>query len=719
MAQIKGHIERVTFSSNETGFSVCKLKAKGEQELITIVGSMVNPVPGEFVELDGTWTLHPKFGNQFQVKTYTTLTPATQSGIRKYLGSGLIKGIGPVMAERIVHHFGIKSLDIIEKNCDRLSEVAGIGQKRIQFIKSAWDEQKEVRSVMVFLQSHGVSTAYAARIFKTYGQDAIHMVKENPYRLARDIFGIGFKTADNIAEKLGMEKHSPARIEAGIEFVLHELSNDGHVCYPMHGLCEKAMTLLEVEKEMVLKGILDSSKEGRVIIENTDEKEGHAHIVFLKKFHVCETGIADSLKRLKNSTKSIRPIDSEKAVQWVKKQIKITLSENQEDAVRKSLSEKILIITGGPGTGKTTIINAVIKILKAAGAKILLAAPTGRAAKRMNEATYEHAETIHRMLDYSMKEAGFKKNSKNPLKCDALIIDEASMIDTVLMHHLLKAVPKKATLILVGDVNQLPSVGPGSILNDLIQSNIFHTVTLDTIFRQAKKSLIIVNAHRINKGMFPVAANDNKNSNFYFVQKEAPEEVLTTIMDLVQKRIPATFGYDPVDDIQVLTPMHNGIVGASNLNQELQKILNPNTVSIQRGSREFKISDKIMQIRNNYDKHTYNGDIGRILDINFIDQEVLLNFDGRQVAYGFSSLDEIVHAYAVSIHKSQGSEYPAVIIPVVTQHYILLQRNLIYTAVTRGKKLVVLVGTKKALAMAIRTVKSSKRHTRLCQRLTE
>nr|NJM01633.1 ATP-dependent RecD-like DNA helicase [Desulfobacula sp.] len=725
MAKLQGHIERVTFSSEENGFSICKLKVKGEQSLVTIVGNMVNPVPGEFVELDGKWTIHAKFGNQFQVKTYTTLVPATQSGIQKYLGSGLIKGIGPVMAERIVNRFGVKSLDIIEKNSQRLSEVAGIGQKRIQFIKAAWDEQKEVRSVMVFLQSHGVSAAYAARIFKTYGQDAVHLVQENPYRLARDIFGIGFKTADTIAEKLGMEKHSPERIKAGIEFVLHELSKEGHVCCPGDDLCQKAVTLLEVEKEGVLKGISDSFQEGRIVIESINEKEdlgapekgNKIQIIFLKKYHVCETGISGNLNRLEHSMKSIRPIDSDRAVDWVKKQIRITLSENQEEAVRRSLNEKILIITGGPGTGKTTIINAILKILKTAGAKILLAAPTGRAAKRMSEATHERAETIHRMLDYSMKDSGFKKNNLNPLKCDALIIDEASMVDTVLMHHLLKAVPDGATLILVGDVNQLPSVGPGSVLNDLIQSEMFHTVILDTIFRQAKKSLIIVNAHRINKGLFPVVANDNKNSNFYFIQKEDPEEVLGTIMDLVQKRIPKTFGFDPVDDIQVLTPMHNGLAGATHLNQELQKILNPNTVAIQRGNREFKISDKVMQIRNNYDKHTYNGDIGRIVDINFSEQAVILNFDGKEVAYDFSSLDEIVHAYAVSIHKSQGSEYPAVIIPVVTQHYLLLQRNLIYTAVTRGKKLVVLVGTKKALAMAIRTVKSSKRHTRLCSRL--
>ena len=721
MAQLKGHIERVTFSSDKSGFCVCKLKVRGERDLVTIVGNMVNPVPGEFVELEGKWITHPKFGNQLQIEQYKTLVPATQLGIQKYLGSGLIKGIGPIMAKRIVKRFGTQSLEIIEKNIPMLSQVEGIGKKRIEMIQTAWEEQKEVRTVMLFLQSHGVSTAYAAKIFKTYGQDSIHIVKENPYRLSRDIFGIGFITADNIAQKLGMEKHAPQRIEAGLEYVLHKLSDDGHVCYPYNELCQKIQQMLEVEKPLVLKAVADSFSADRIVIEDSNETiqgfEENQKLVFLKKFYVCETGIVYNLQRLKKSSKSVRKIDSNKAIEWVKGKIKIRLAEKQAEAVKKSLEEKVLIITGGPGTGKTTIINAIIKILKKAGAKILLAAPTGRAAKRMSEATWERARTIHRMLDYSMKKAGFKKNNKNQLKCDVLIIDEASMIDTVLMHHLLKAVPRKATLILVGDVNQLPSVGPGNVLNDLIISEAFGIVTLDTIFRQAKKSLIVVNAHRINKGMFPVVANDNKKSNFYFVQKEEPEDVLNTIIDLVQNRIPNKFGCDPVDDIQVLTPMHRGVVGASNLNHELQKILNSNKVMIQRGNREFKVSDKVMQIKNNYDKHTYNGDIGRIMSINFIDQKVMINFDGRDVEYDFFSLDEIVHAYAVSVHKSQGSEYPVVIIPVVIQHYILLQRNLLYTAVTRGKKLVVLVGTKKALAMAINTVKSSKRHTRLWHRL--
>ena len=721
MAHLKGHIERVTFAGVDSSFCVCRLKVKGEKNLVTIVGNMVNPLPGEMVELGGKWITHPKFGDQFQIEQYKTLVPATAYGIQKYLGSGLIKGIGPVMARRIVKQFGTQSLEIIDKQASRLSEVEGIGKKRIKMIRIAWDEQKEVRSVMLFLQSHGVSTGYAAKIYKTYGQDAILIVKDNPYQLARDIYGIGFITADNIAQNLGMKKEAPQRIEAGLEYVLHQLSEEGHVCYPYDELTNKVEYMLEVPKNLVLAAIEKSKCDDRIVIEGSKKSllgaDNTSH-VFLKKFHVCEIGIASNLYRIKKTAKSVREIDTTKAMNWIRDQINITLAQKQAHAVEKSLTQKILIITGGPGTGKTTIINAIIRIFKKAGAKILLAAPTGRAAKKMSEATWENARTIHRMLDYSMKEGGFKKNNNNPLKCDVLIIDEASMIDTVLMHHLLKAVPSSCTLIFVGDVHQLPSVGPGNVLNDLIVSKAFSVVILDTIFRQAKKSLIVVNAHKINNGEFPIVVNDNLKSNFYFLQKEEPEDVLATIIDLVSKRIPKHFNYDAINDIQVLTPMHRGIVGAANLNCELQIILNPNKLCIKRGNREFRVSDKVMQIRNNYDKHTYNGDIGRIMDINFTEQFVSIDFDGRQIEYSFPELDELVHAYAVSIHKSQGSEYPVVIIPIVTQHYILLQRNLIYTAVTRGKKLVVLVGTKKALAMAINTAKSSNRHTGLCRRLT-
>lgn len=723
MVTLKGHIERITYSSEENAFCVCKIKVQGERDLVTVVGNMVNPVPGEYVELEGRWITHPKFGNQFQAQKYKTLVPATQFGIQKYLGSGLIKGIGPVMAKRIVKQFGTKSLEIIENRIEDLAKIDGIGKKRIQMIADAWEEQKEVRSVMLFLQSQGVSTGYAAKIYKTYGQDAIGIVKENPYRLARDIFGIGFLTADKIAENMGIDRHAPQRIEAGLEYVMNQLADEGHVCYPYSDLCDKTAQMLDVEVVLVAVAIADAFKSKRIVIEDVNEtiegfKENNK-LVFLKKFHVCETGIAENLRKLQAAPKSIRKIDTPKALEWIKGQIRITLADKQQDAVRSAIEEKVLVITGGPGTGKTTIINAIIKILKTAGARILLAAPTGRAAKRMSEATWEKAKTIHRLLDYSMKQAGFKKNQDNPLKCDVLIVDEASMIDTVLMHHMIKAVPRHATLILVGDVNQLPSVGPGSVLNDLISSGRFCVVELDTIFRQARRSLIVVNAHRINNGEFPIVANEKKHSNFFFIQKEDPEDAVSTILDLVNNRIPNKFGYDPVNDIQVLTPMHKGTAGAANLNQRLQETLNTSKVFIERGNRQYRVSDKIMQIRNNYDKQTYNGDIGTIEGIDFEAQKVSLNFDGRSIDYDFSNLDEIVHAYAVSIHKSQGSEYPCVIIPVLTQHYVLLQRNLIYTAVTRGKKMVILVGTKKALAIAIRTVKSANRYTRLSYRLAE
>lgn len=717
MSQLNGHIERVTFSSEQTGFSICRLKVKGERNLVTIVGNMVNPTPGELVELEGEWGVHPKFGDQFQIKSYKTVVPATAMGIQKYLGSGLVKGIGPVMAKRIVKKFGVQSLEIIENDIHRLSEIDGIGTKRIGMIAKAWEEQKEVRSVMIFLQSHDVSTAYAAKIYKTYGKDSILIVKENPYQLARDIYGIGFLTADAIASNLGIQPDSVQRIEAGLEHVLHTLSDEGHVCFPQQQLIEKVSNILDVTQDLIQQAVKRLVNENRIVVETVSDSEPpFDKFVFLKKFHLCEVSIVSNLHRIKNGTKSIRKIDTTRALEWVKDQVKLTFATQQEEAIKRALTQKVLIITGGPGTGKTTIINSIIKILKAANAKILLAAPTGRAAKRMSETTWEPAKTIHRLLDYSMKEGGFKKNNHHPLICDALIVDEASMIDTTLMHHLLKAVPSSATIILVGDINQLPSVGAGDVLNDLIKSDFFDVVTLDTIFRQAQKSLIVVNAHKINNGEFPIVANENKKSNFYFIQKNDPEDVLATIVDLVKTRLPKRFNLDPINDIQVLTPMHRGVVGAGNLNTKLQEVMNPNSTSLKRGNREFRVLDKVMQITNNYEKHTYNGDIGRISNINFSDQIVTIDFESRLVEYSFSTMDEVVHAYAVSVHKSQGSEYPAVIIPVVTQHYILLQRNLIYTGVTRGRRLVVLVGTKKALAMAINSVKASQRYTRLKDR---
>jgi len=625
------------------------------------------------------------------------------------------------MAKRIVKNFGKKTLDVIEENIESLTAVDGIGEKRIGMIKIAWAEQKEIREVMLFLQTHGVSSGYATKIFKQYGDRSIEVVKQNPYRLATDIFGIGFITADNIAEKLGFDKNSELRAEAGILYVLNQFSDDGHVYYPHEPLVEKCQEILQVDREVITHALSVIDLENRIVMEDLKGLErfgGNHKAVYLAKFHVSETSIATRLKTLTHSQKSIRNIKTKKAVEWIQKQLSMTLAEKQIEAVKCAANNKVMVITGGPGTGKTTIINAILKIFSKLNINIMLAAPTGRAAKRMSEATGHEAKTIHRMLEYSIQKGGFRKNDEHPLGCDLLIVDEASMIDTILMHHLLKAIPPKATFIMVGDVNQLPSVGAGNVLKDIIGSCATSVVELNVIFRQAKESSIIVNAHKINNGEIPYLKPSRQLDDFYFIEQDDPEEVLKIILELAKERIPKKFGFDPVDDIQVLSPMHKGTVGAENLNAELQKALNPSGQGVMRGNRNYLVNDKVMQIKNNYDKEVFNGDIGRITKIDPENQELLISFDGRHVPYGYTDLDEIVLAYAVSIHKSQGSEYPAVIIPVLTQHYILLQRNLIYTGVTRGKKLVVIVGTKKALAIAVRNDKTRKRYTYLRSRLT-
>lgn len=721
LTDLQGQIERITYTNEENGYTIARVKVYGQRDLVTVVGNLMAPTPGEILRMKGEWANHPKYGEQFKVVYYNTAVPATVYGIRKYLGSGLIKGVGPKIAERIVGKFGEDTLDVIEERVETLAEVEGIGKKRIAMIRKAWDDQKEIREVMLFLQSHGVSSGYATKIFKQYGNRAIKLVQENPYRLAMDIFGIGFLTADKIAEKLGFQKDSPQRAEAGVLYVLHKLSDDGHVYYPYEPLIEKCREILDVEREVVADAIARSAADKKIVIEDLNEDLEEFRVnnkaVYLSKFHTCETRIASRLKLLVRTPKSVRDVDSEKAVEWVQQQLSIHLAERQTEAVKSALESKAMVITGGPGTGKTTIINAILKIFFTLRVRIMLAAPTGRAAKRMTETTGHTAKTIHRLLEYSMSEGGFQKDSDKPLKCDLLIVDEASMIDTVLMHHLLKAVPHGATLILVGDVNQLPSVGAGNVLNDIIASGAVPVVELNEIFRQAKASRIIVGAHKINNGMMPYFDPDRPKNDFYFIQQEDPEKVLDIIVRLVRDRIPKRFDLDPLNDIQVLTPMHKGIVGAGNLNRQLQDKLNPGENGVSRGERSYRVSDKVMQIRNNYDKEVFNGDIGRIVRISQEDQEVIIRFDWREVAYDFADLDEVVLAYAVSVHKSQGSEYPAVVIPILTQHFILLQRNLIYTAVTRGRKLVVMVGTKKALAIGVKNDKTQKRYTYLRHRL--
>ncbi|OEU49677.1 MAG: recombinase RecD [Desulfobacterales bacterium S3730MH5] len=722
LVELQGQIERITYTNEETGFTIARLKVYGQRDLVTVVGSLVAPTPGEVLKMNGEWSNHPKYGEQFKIVEYKTTVPASVYGIKKYLGSGLIKGIGPVMAKRIVEKLGKQTLDVIENEIERLSEVEGIGKKRTEMIRKAWDDQKEIREVMLFLQTHGVSSGYATKIFKQYDSRSIQIVKENPYRLATDIFGIGFVTADRIAENLGFGRESELRAEAGILYVLHQLADEGHVYYPYEPLVKKCQDILQVNRDVIVKAFGSIAIDKRIVIEDLNEDipgfVENNKAVYLAKFHLSETSIATRLKTLVNAPKSIRKIAPDKAIEWVQKQLAITLAERQVEAVKCAVKNKVMVITGGPGTGKTTIINAILNIFSKLKVRIMLAAPTGRAAKRMSEATGHEAKTIHRMLEYSIQKWGFQKNDEYPLDCDLLIVDEASMIDTILMHHLLKAIPPRATFILVGDVNQLPSVGAGNVLKDIIASSAIAVVELNEIFRQARESLIIVNAHKINNGILPsFKPSGNKLDDFYFVEQEDPEDVLRIILELAKERIPRRFGLDAVDDIQVLTPMHKGVVGAGNLNVELQKALNPGEGGVTRGNRNYRVNDKVMQIKNNYDKDVFNGDIGRITRIDEDGRHVTISFDGRDVDYDYTDLDEVVLAYAVSVHKSQGSEYPAVIIPVLTQHYILLQRNLIYTAVTRGRKLVVIVGTKKALAIGVKNDKTQKRYTYLRHRL--
>jgi exodeoxyribonuclease V alpha subunit len=710
MSYLHAQIERITYANEETGYAVAKVYAKGHEGLVAVVGILPSPNPGEILKMQGTWESHPKFGPQFKVQTCETILPATANAIQKYLGSGLIKGIGPVMAGRIVKLFGEQALDIIEHQADRLTEVQGIGKKRIDMIRKAWEDQKAIRNVMIFLQGHGVSATYAAKIYKQYGNDSISIVQNNPYRLAQDIWGIGFKTADKIAQAIGIAQDSPMRIDAGIVHVLHELADEGHVYFPDDPLLNKAGEILEVDRSLLEPGISRLAGERRVVIEEQGES---GRPVYLAKFHHCEVGTARRMSVLINAPRNVRQVDVGKALEWVQSQMRMTLAEKQQEAVRSALTGKVVVITGGPGTGKTTIIRSILNIYSRLTQRILLAAPTGRAAKRMSEAAGHEAKTIHRLLEFSPANGSFKHNEEKPVSADLLIVDEASMIDQVLMYHLIQAVPLGCAVVLVGDIDQLPSVGAGNVLRDIIASGVVPVVTLNEIFRQALNSSIITNAHAINAGQMPDLRPRKDPDDFYFMYQEEPEQALEAIINLVKNRIPAKFGLDPINDIQVLSPMHRGVIGAGNLNQVLQEALNPSGPCVERGARKFRVGDKVMQIRNNYDKEVFNGDIGRVARLDQEMRELIVRFDGRDVLYEFMELDELVLAYAATVHKSQGSEYPAIVMPVMTTHYIMLQRNLIYTGITRGRRLVVLVGTKKALAMAVRNNKTGKRYSNL------
>ncbi len=708
MTSITGHIESIVYVQPENGFTVARLREAKKKDSTVIVGVLPSIQPGETVTCQGDWKMHPSHGRQFEVSDCQVEIPCDLVGIQKYLESGLVKGVGPVFAKKIVDRFGLQTLKVIDETPHKLHEIAGLGEKKINKIAECWQQQRSIREVMIFLRSHGVSPAYAQKIFKAYGDSSIEKVKQNPYQLAKDIFGIGFKTADALAQKLGLPLHSSHRISAGIQFLLWELTTEGHTCYPAKDLVIGAKTMLEVDLELIEKELADLVEKKELIQEILNEEP----TIWLKTFFAYEQSSSRDMKRLASAPQALRSIDVERACSWVQNQLRIHFAPQQEEAVKKALSDKVHIITGGPGTGKSTITKAILAISAKLTDKILLAAPTGRAAKRLSEITHRKAFTLHAMLEWDPLTGGFKRSKDNPLSCDLIIIDEASMIDTPLFFSLLRAIPSHARVIFVGDIDQLPSVGPGTVLRDLISSEVIGVTRLTEIFRQAKGSKIITNAHLINHGEFPELLS-SEQSDFQFLEADAPEEIKQKILHLVSVEIPQRYGFHPSEDIQVLSPMKRGVIGIEMLNDALQSLLNPSDRPFFRAGRKFHLHDKVMQIRNNYNKKVYNGDIGKIQSVDLEEQELTVLFDDKEIPYEFSELDELVLAYAASVHKYQGSECPCIVLPIHTTHFKLLHRNLLYTGVTRGKKLVYLVGSKKAIAIAVKNDQIHKRHTGL------
>jgi len=709
METIQGNIEKIVYRNEENGYVIAKITVdKNEEKLTTVVGKMASINIGETCELKGEWVNNPKYGWQFSFSDYQLILPTSLLGLKRYLSSGLIKGVGPATADRIVKQFGDKTLEVLENDLQRLTEVEGIAEKRVEIISKSWEEHKEIKRVMIFLQSYQITTGYAVKIYKTYGNKAIEKLKENPYRLVDDVFGIGFKIADRIAQNLGVEANSPARVKAGIKYILNELANQGHCYGVVTEIIKYGSELLEVEESLIEKTLS--------ILRNNQEVIVQEDRVWLPLYYFAELGVAKKLIELLKFPQQLINIDVQKKIKYLEKKHHLSFAEEQKDAINKVLLNRVLVLTGGPGTGKTTTTLGLIELFEELKFKIMLAAPTGRAAKKISETTGREAKTIHRLLEYSPKRGTFTKNSENPIKTDVIILDEVSMIDILLMSSLLKAVSPGTILTLIGDVDQLPSVGPGNVLKDIIDSETIPVVRLTRIFRQDQSSLIIVNAHRVNEGKYPVLKGERER-DFYFIEKEDPQAAAQEIINLCTDRLPSKYRIDPVSDIQVLSPMYKGEAGADNLNYSLREALNPKGKQIKYGNHSFRVNDKAMQIKNNYDKEIFNGDIGRIKNIDAEEHTLEVDFYGKKVRYDFSELNELVLAYAITVHKSQGSEYRIVIIPVMTQHYLLLQRNLLYTGITRAKEMVILVGTKKALWIAIKNNKTFHRNTSLKERL--
>ena len=790
MDTLHGILERIVYENADTGYTVGRLSARDHAELITVVGNLASVNPGESLLLKGEWVDNPKYGRQFQIDKYETVLPANVVGLRKYLGSGLIKGIGPKMAALIVRKFGMDTMDVIEHEPEKLTRVPGIGRKRVEIIKEAWEAQREIKNVMLFLQSHDVSTAHAAKIYKTYGNDAIAIVTENPYRLADDIYGIGFVTADTIAQKLGIDKDAPQRVQAGIKYVLSQKADEGHVFQHRPELIEACQTMLEQEPEAIAQGIhalveieeiinpsftdvsdaseqigigepqddYDVSSQPSVPINHQqDPPDSHQSslsdnrqpttdnhsAIYLAPFYYAELGVANQFSRLLASQEqSPVPLSPNTTLflTQLENEMNLHFAPQQRKAILTAMTARTMILTGGPGTGKTTTVVGMIRLFEAQGKHITLTAPTGRAAKRLGETTGGEAKTIHRLLGFSPQINSFKRNRQNPLDTDVVIVDETSMVDLVLMNRLMQAIRPSTTVILIGDVDQLPSVGAGNVLKALIDSQKIPVIQLTEIFRQAQESMIVTNAHRINKGDFPELTGDT-NRNFFFIEAEDPEEITELICSLIADRLPSHYNYHPIDDIQLLCPMRRGVLGTENLNKQLQEVLNPpytmpaahplikkrigpGTHSRTHSSGDqaataggFRVGDKVMQVRNNYDYDVFNGDIGRVIAIERLDKKVHIQYPDKQVVYDTADLGELVLAYATTIHKAQGSEYPAVVIPLHTQHYLMLQRNLLYTGITRAKEHVVIVGTKKALTICIRNNQVMERNSYLAERL--
>lgn len=705
MLKLRCVIERITFQNPENGYSVMKVKVKGYNDLVTLVGNLLEVPVGSVLLCEGDWKVDKRFGSQFVCQSWEEVMPATAYGIEKYLGSGLVKGIGPKFAQLIVRQFGLDTIEVIETDIQRLYEVPGIGKKRVEKIRESWEKQKDIKNVMLFLQGYGVSTAYAAKIYRQYGKESIDKVKENPYRLADDIWGIGFKTADGIANKMGYEKNDIRRCQSGIIYTLNQLANEGHVFAEEEQLVKAALDLLEAEEEPIRAALTNMIQ--------TEEVKMEEEAIYLPPFYFAEVGTANRLLALVEGQEKelfIRPMD----LQALSKETGVEYDEVQLQAIEEAIRSKVMVLTGGPGTGKTTTTQGVIAALKHMGMRILLAAPTGRAAKRMSEATGMEAKTIHRLLEFNPKD-GYKRNDENPLEGDALIVDECSMIDIVLMNCLMKAVPCSMRVVFVGDIDQLPSVGAGNVLRDLIDSKKIPVIRLTRIFRQAQTSRIVMSAHAINQGRFPDISN-GKETDFFFIQQEDAEKAAEDIVNLVKNRLPKAYS-QKTSQIQVLTPMQRGVVGAANLNMALQNALNPSPTALNRGGYSFRQGDRVMQLRNNYDKEVFNGDLGYIESVDTEERTLMVNFEDRLVEYEASELDELILAYATTIHKSQGSEYPIVVMPVLMTHYVMLQRNLIYTGITRAKKICVLIGSKKALSFAIRNMSVLKRNSKLKERL--